>query len=190
MSAIIEVLTPAEQAKHAEREAIIERGKQSFIEVGLALCGIRDDRSYRPTHGTFEAYCRERWGWERRHAYRLIDAATAAENVSNWTQKKPATESQARPLAKLEPAQQMEAWGMATESAHAKGKAVTAKDVEDAVKEVKKPARETLARAEVQVETWIPSSEFYAAKDAFSVLCISEKHKFIQWVLNEVGAKR
>ena len=49
------------------------------------------------------ALTRERWGFERRQAYRLIDAATAVSNVSNWTQALPTTESQARPLTRLEP---------------------------------------------------------------------------------------
>ncbi len=57
---------------------------------------------------SFEHYCRERWQFTRRHAYRLIDSAMVIENVSNWTQA-PATESQVRPLTKLEPEQQKEA---------------------------------------------------------------------------------
>ena len=50
----------------AECEAVIERGQQTFIEVGQALMEIRDSRLYRETHATFEAYCNERWGWTRR----------------------------------------------------------------------------------------------------------------------------
>ena len=53
---------------------------------GLALMEIRDGRLYRAEFGTFEEYCNQRWGWERAHAYRLIDAAQVVENVSNWRQ--------------------------------------------------------------------------------------------------------
>jgi DNA-binding CsgD family transcriptional regulator len=59
---------------------------------------------YRTTHATFEDYCRDRWQMERRHAYRLIDAAQVVGNVSQGTQiEPPATERQARPLTVLEP---------------------------------------------------------------------------------------
>ncbi len=75
-----------------------------------ALLEIRDSRLYRQQFPTFEAYCRERWGFERRQAYRLIDAAAAVNNVSNWTQTVPQTESQARPLTRLEPEVQREVW--------------------------------------------------------------------------------
>jgi len=46
---------------------------------------------------------------ERRHAYRLIDAADVTTQCRQLATK-PATESQARPLTKLEPEQQVEAW--------------------------------------------------------------------------------
>lgn len=64
----------------------------------------------RQSHPTFEAYCKGKWGFERRQAYRLMDAAQVVENVSNWTQTIPATESQARPLTRLEPEVQQAVW--------------------------------------------------------------------------------
>jgi len=54
------------------------RGLATFVEVGQALMKIRDARLYRETHETFESYCRERWGWSRRHANRTIQAAEVA----------------------------------------------------------------------------------------------------------------
>ncbi|MCI0348146.1 MAG: phage N-6-adenine-methyltransferase, partial [Acidobacteriales bacterium] len=51
--------------------------------------------------------------------YRLIEAAEVYENVSNWTQTLPATESQARPLTALPPEQQAPAWQQAVDSAPA-----------------------------------------------------------------------
>ena len=39
-----------------------ERGKQTFVDVGMALMDIRERRGYRFQHGTFEEYLRERWG--------------------------------------------------------------------------------------------------------------------------------
>ncbi|NJL33925.1 MAG: hypothetical protein HC893_08770 [Chloroflexaceae bacterium] len=47
-------------------EQIIERGLKTFFEVGAALVRVRDLKLYRVEHRTFEAYCQERWGIERR----------------------------------------------------------------------------------------------------------------------------
>ena len=46
----------------------------------------------------------------RRTAYQLIDAAEVIENVRNCAQTIPQTESQARPLTRLEPEVQQEVW--------------------------------------------------------------------------------
>jgi len=116
-------------------EDIIQRGLDTFIDVGNALLEIRDSRLYKASYSTFEDYCKERWGWERRHAYRLIDAAQVVSNVSNWTQILPTTESQARPLTQLEPEQQREVWGLVMES----GDKVTASRVQQEVDKILKP---------------------------------------------------
>lgn len=72
-------LTISQRSRLAELEGLIERGLQM---VGGALREIRDERLYLETHATFEAYCRERWGYSRAHGYRLIEAAEVAEIVS------------------------------------------------------------------------------------------------------------
>jgi hypothetical protein len=43
-------------------------------------------------------------------AYQLIDAANVVTNLSTIVDKFPIIESQARPLASLEPEEQVEAW--------------------------------------------------------------------------------
>jgi hypothetical protein len=91
--------TPAHSLDELER--IVNKGLGTFIEVGLALVEIRDRRLYREAGYTaFERYCRERWGWSRQHAYRLIDGAQVAALVSPIGDT-PANESQARELAPL-----------------------------------------------------------------------------------------
>ena len=62
--------------------------------------GGGDAKLYRASYGTFEDYCRERWGMKRAHAYRLIESSAVVGNLSPIGDI-PATESQARPLAKL-----------------------------------------------------------------------------------------
>jgi phage N-6-adenine-methyltransferase len=78
----VEQLAPAEAGRLAELEAVVAAGLQTFVEVGLALTEIRDGRLYRATHGTFEGYLDERWGFSRSYGYRLIDGARVAELVS------------------------------------------------------------------------------------------------------------
>jgi hypothetical protein len=80
-----------------ELEVVIERGKSAFVKVGLALLEIRDARLYRETHGTFEEYCRERWGWTRVHANRQIQAAVFVESLEPGGSK-PKTEGEARQM--------------------------------------------------------------------------------------------
>ena len=58
--AVLQALTLTEQERLQCLERIIERGLQTFYEVGTALLEIRDASLYRQTHPTFEAYCRQR----------------------------------------------------------------------------------------------------------------------------------
>jgi predicted RNA methylase len=78
-------------------EQIIDKGKETFAEVWLALARIREARLYKATHATWETYCRERWGWSGRHANRLIAATTMAGEIG----PRGLTERHARELARL-----------------------------------------------------------------------------------------
>ncbi len=112
-----------------ELEAVIERGLTTFVEVGQALLVIRDERKYLETHQTFQDYCRERWGFSRIHAHRLIEAAEVVSVLPIGNT--PNRESQARELARLpEPEAVREVWAEVTEE---HGDAVTAADVRQAV---------------------------------------------------------
>ncbi len=68
-------LTVVEQGRLEHNEAIIEKGLNTFVDVGNALAEIRDGKLYRDTHGTFEDYCQERWGISLPRAYQFIEAA-------------------------------------------------------------------------------------------------------------------
>jgi hypothetical protein len=107
-------LVAAEVSQLASCEAVIERGLQTFSEVGTALLTIRDERLYRATHGTFEEYCRERWSITRIHANRLVQAAEISENLKPIGFI-PTHESQVRPLAGLKPENQRIIWEQAIE---------------------------------------------------------------------------
>lgn len=131
-------LSHAEESKFVRCEAVIEQGLKTFVEVGTALMEIRDGRLYRAQYRTFESYCRERWGLERRRAYQLIDAAAVVENVKNFSQP-PAVESHAAALATVEPEQQSNVWERAVETAP-DGR-VTAAHVKQVAKEFRPPER-------------------------------------------------
>lgn len=101
-----------ERERLHELEAVVERGVRTFIEVGEALREIRDGRLYRETHGTFEVYCRERWGFARSTAYQYLDAADVVSAIADTGLPAPENEGQARELAPLrdEPENMAEAW--------------------------------------------------------------------------------
>ena len=46
-----------------ELEGVIDRGLQTFVNVGNALREIKDDDLYTTEYDTFDAYCKARWGW-------------------------------------------------------------------------------------------------------------------------------
>src|SRR5262245_5976189 len=128
-----------EVTRLSELEAVIERGQQTFIEVGRALTEIRDSGLYRTEFATFEEYCKTRWGWERQRAYQLISASDAVTKMSTVVDKEepieieeelpPVTnERQARELAKIKnPKKRKEVWRKANKVAEQLGEAVTTK---------------------------------------------------------------
>jgi hypothetical protein len=128
-------LSPDEAQRLDHYEHIIAQGVQTFLEVGHALMAIRDQRLYRQAYATFEDYLRERWDLSRPRAYQLIDAAQVIDTVSTAVDILPANEAQARPLASLPPAQQVEVWRQAVETAPSSG--ITAKHVQATAKRVK-----------------------------------------------------
>lgn len=140
-------LTTAERAELGRYEKVIERGIDAFMDVGSALIAIRDDKLYRATHGTFEDYCRARWDMSRSYAYRTIGAAEVIENLSPIGDILPVNEAQTRPLVKLEPEQQREAWADAVE--HAPDGKPTAAAVTKAAAKFSEP-KATPTRADVK----------------------------------------
>jgi hypothetical protein len=181
----IEVTQP-DTARLCELERVIERGLQTYIEVGNALMEIRDSRLYRNTHGTFEDYCLGKWGWTRMRASQLIEAAQIAVNVNHGLQiEPPANERQARELSVIEPAHRAEVWQRAVETAP-EGK-VTARHVSEVVQEFKrelapaedKPAYRLAPLMTSASEEWYtPAHIVEMARDVLGVIdldpCTSE----------------
>jgi hypothetical protein len=111
-----------ENKRELERlEEVISKNLTAFYEVGKALIQIKQREYYIDvlSYDTFEQYCKERWDIARRTAYQYIDSVKVIDNVRHGAHgvECPINERQCRPLAKLEPQQQVKAWEMAVETA-------------------------------------------------------------------------
>jgi len=133
-------MTTVETDRLAELEKVIVENFQGFYVVGCALAEISANKLYRLTHDTFEDYCRERFEVARRTAYQYIEASSVMDNVRNCAQTKilPMNEAQVRPLTKLSPEDQIQAWEKAVSTAPQgeSGAIVTAKHVSHVVSEM------------------------------------------------------
>jgi hypothetical protein len=122
-------------------------------EAVKALKELRDKKLYRSTHQTFEDYVVGRFGMQRAHAYRLINAAVVIENSSPIGDILPMNESQCREIAKLPSfEQQRKAWRQTLVGTD--GKMPTTKQVKDIVERLKE-------------KPLIKASDFCTVGDAF-----------------------
>jgi hypothetical protein len=136
------VIASAPSRSLAELETVIERGLSTFVDVGTALAEIRDSRLYRGSQSDFDAYCRDRWGFSRRHSSRLITAAQIAEQLGPVgpipelstvvDTPLPTSERQVRELARVVPEQRAETWQAVIEQ---HGEKPTAEQVRRVVQE-------------------------------------------------------
>lgn len=137
----------------AECESKIYNGIKGFYEAGKALIEIRDDKLFSDCgFSSFEEYCLKKWKFSRQQAYRLMDAYSVVKDLEEHTspigdteepidfKALPFTESQARPLTKIkDPEIRAKVWQEVTEEAEQENKEVTAKAVEQKVKEYCNP---------------------------------------------------
>ena len=78
---INEILTNEELNQLKSLESVIERGKNTFIEIGTALMKIRDGRLYRSEFSTFEDYCQNKWGFSKSFANKGIISSEIADTL-------------------------------------------------------------------------------------------------------------
>lgn len=137
------ILTIDELHELKRREALMEADAKAirhhWESFADRLESIRKDGLYK-AFGTFEEYCQIRWSLTSRRVNQLRDGVEVIRNLKIGTIVPilPATESQARPLAKLEPELQREVWA---EVVHDNGPEITAAKVEEVV------------------ERWIPAND-------------------------------
>jgi hypothetical protein len=165
----IEAISVDESKRLIALEQTIKQGLDTFVEVGEALLEIRDSRLYRIEHGTFEEYCKGKWGMSRFHAYNLINGSKATKNVDHG-QHKPTTERQARPLTKLPPEDQPKAWQKAVEIAG--NEQPTAKQVTQAVVEISKSYDKTMEANEemLKLPKYKPDLAMQIVRNAMSMI--------------------
>lgn len=150
-------------------EVVIKQGLKTFVEVGQALMLIRDKRLYRAEFGTFDEYCQSKWQMQKAFAYRLIGASEVVRNIEMSPMgDKPQNERQARPLTKLEPEIQREAW---QETVNRHGENITQKKVQEVVKEfvpinneLKQAKKEPMFAAMTEQEILTKAKEIKNAK--------------------------
>jgi hypothetical protein len=147
---------PVEGRQLGQLEAVIERGREAFVEAGWALLEIRQGRLYREQYSSFGAYCHARWGWSRTHVHRLIDAARVVGlfPIGNG----PRTESHARQLAyfaKRDPKGAIKLWH---ELIKTHGGDLTAAEVKQAVRNHMDKKQDAQATANLSP---VPSANWY-----------------------------
>jgi len=101
-----EKLSPARQKALKRSERKITRFLAEFVIAGSALKDIRDGKLYKASHSGFEEYCKDRWNFSAKHAYRLIAAAEIVEQLKAGKgrvspKSLPQRESQVRSLVRL-----------------------------------------------------------------------------------------
>ena len=137
-------LSEAEIKELHYHEVTIKGGLGTFFDVGKALAQIRQKRLYRETHGSFEAYCREKWDMSRMHAHRLVAAAEIRDVLAEKHLPLPQTESQVRVLAGVAKERIPSIWASVIKSAGKKG--VTARLVGAVIEDLYPDARSAGSR--------------------------------------------
>lgn len=184
-----ELITTSEANRLCELERIIQKGKDTFVEVGTALSEIRDSRIYRATFKTFEEYCQNRWDFSRQYVNKIISAAEVVSKMET-TVSKPTSERQVRELAKAPEEDRPAAWERAQEIAKEEGKQKpAARHVEAAVMEVMpKEEPET-----VVVDGTTPTAAEEAERDSANLWLLKstwkkttkrDKSAFMNWTNN------
>ena len=113
---IIQPLSTEQKQTLASLEEVIDKMKRgivvAFFTMIAAFYRIKEEKLYRGTHTSFEAYFSEKWSYKRSHSYRLADAGEIVQRQEasprGDTIKLLDSESHYRPIAKLAAEQQDE----------------------------------------------------------------------------------
>ena len=119
---------------------------------------IRDKKLYLIENDTFDEYCREKWGWNRRYAYNLIESSEVVkalpENVRNCAQN----EGQARELSKVPETERVEVISKASAKAEEEARPMTARDIKEATEEATIESDNDEIKMETAIKTGIQAA--------------------------------
>lgn len=112
----------------------ITTGLETFIDVATALIGLQEEKLYKETHSTFEAYCEEKYGLGRRRAYQLMEAGKTVLSLTTDDNEPlemaPTLPAHATALADVEEEHRREVWDAVVSDSKETGKKITAKAIE------------------------------------------------------------
>jgi hypothetical protein len=80
-------ISDAERQDLDQLETVVEKGLDTFWQVGSALREIRVRRLYRSQYPTFVEYCEKRWGITDRRARQLMSATEVIEELPPTVQQ-------------------------------------------------------------------------------------------------------
>jgi len=132
-------LNVVERRELQSLEEIIQRSLNTLIESGSALLSIRDKKLWRESHKSFEAYVRDKWGFEKNYANKIIASSETVKKLGTIVPKTPkaleiTTEGQLRELTGV-PSESLAA--VVKEAAKIAGDdVITAKDIRQAKEQV------------------------------------------------------
>lgn len=107
--------------------------KQGWLMFAQGILEVRQKKLYRLEYDTFEDFCQSELGITQQYATQTLRSAEVVSNLGSETMVSvlPSSERQARPLTKLTPEIQREAWNEVLESNAPEE--ITAKKVEEVV---------------------------------------------------------
>jgi hypothetical protein len=194
-------LNEVEELKLNEYDRVVEQNLNGFMLVGRALAAIRAEKLYRAKFGSFEEYCRERWGLSDKHAYRLIEAYTCVDKLQKelvspiGETRFPIHESQVRPLTPLVPEKQVKAWQRVLKACE--GKPITADEVQNVVDKMQgQPGKmkatkpKTGSKKAEQKLVKIDELVTEALEEDESKLTIAGLKKILEKIQKMIGAKK
>lgn len=181
---IMNPLTTIEQTELTKCEEVIDRTKGAFLECGIALASIRDKKLYRRDFRTFDAYCQDRWGWQRMHAHRLIEAAKVVEDLPQNVSRGIQNERQARALAKVPKEQRVEVIKAVTESGP-----ITSERITETARKFKDPLDHLQQPVEYHPDD-DDSDNLFHLKNKWRKTSNRDREAFLAWIQTDQAQRR
>lgn len=138
MSVSDRAIAVSNKKRHDELCREIAKDLAAIRSVGPKLLELHELGAFKETHKTFESFVSDLFNLERQQAYRLMDAARVAKNLSPIGDKPevPKLESQLREVAKAPAEKQVEVVKRVAEKAAQENRKPTAKDYKQVVGEL------------------------------------------------------